>query len=381
MKIAMVSPYALDVVGGVQSHVLALSESLVRLGEDVVVLAPSRAGLQARETLGGVRIIDLGRATTVPVNGSRAPIAVAPGIVRRVRREIRQLAPDLLHVHEPLVPLVGPAALLSESPARVGTFHAFAEGGALRRMYRLARCAGRPVIGRVDVLTAVSPVAASFHAAMLGLDVSTISVIPNGVDHERFATASRSRSMRDEVERLVFLGRLEPRKGPDVALDAFLTLAVQRPRLHLRVIGAGPLGPSLRARLHDAPLDVRHRVEFSGGVEPSALPGLLADADVAVLPARGGESFGIVLLEAMAAGLAVVATDITGYRPVARHEQEALLVPPGDAAALARSIARMMDDRPLRERLTQASRRRAATFDWPLVAQRVRAVYAVAAAH
>ncbi len=384
MRVALVSPYALDVVGGVQAHVLALADALLRAGDEVLVLGPSAGGELPSRTPGGVRIVEVGRSVPVPANGSRAPIALAPSAALRVRDVLRRAAPDVVHVHEPLVPLVGPAAALAPGAARVLTFHATADGGTLPHLYRAVRAPGRRVVDAADVLTAVSPVAAAFHARALGLDPTRLTIVPNGVDVARFAVhADGARdAARDgrSGQHLVFLGRLEPRKGADTVVRAFLLLAGDRPDLRLRVLGDGPLAGELQRIVADAPDDVARRVDLSGRADPAALPRLLADADVALLPARGGESFGIVLLEAMAAGLPIVATDIPGYRAVARHEREALLVPPGDPVALARAAARLLDDVELAERLVRAGSRRAAEHDWAVVADRMQQIYAFACA-
>lgn len=380
MRVALVSPYALDVVGGVQAHVLALADALARAGEEVLVLGPSASGALPKCTPGGVRIVSVGRTVAVPANGSRAPVALGPMSVRRVRDVLRRAAPDAVHVHEPLVPLVGPAAALAPGAARVLTFHATAEGGALPHLYRAVRAPGRLVVDAADTLTAVSPVAAAFHARALGIEPASIAVVPNGVDVARFAAHLQGDRERKDGPRLVFLGRLEPRKGADTVVRAFLHLAGERADVRLRVVGDGPLMGEMRRLVADAPVDVADRVELAGRADPASLPGLLADADVALLPARGGESFGIVLLEAMAAGLPIVATDIPGYRAVARHEREALLVPPGDPDALARATARMLDDPALTARLIRAGLRRAAEHDWAVVAARMQEVYACATA-
>ena len=382
MRVALVSPYALDVVGGVQGHVRALAVALRRSGVEVIVLGPSSDGRTVADALPGERPMHVvGRTVGVPANGSRAPVALEPSAALRVRRLLRRAAPDVVHVHEPLVPVLGPVALTAGVGARVATFHASADAGALPRLYRAARGPGRRVVARAHALTAVSPVAAAFHARMLGLDAGRLVVVPNGVDVGRFANVRPSDATRPEpadVSRLVFLGRLEPRKGADVAVRAFLRLAPDRPALTLRVLGDGP-GRSELERLRDAaPADVARRLDIAGRADPGELPSLLADGDVAVLPARGGESFGIVLLEAMAAGLLVVATDIPGYRDVARPDREAVLARPDDAGSLAEAIARVLDDPGLRARLRPAARARAAEHDWSVVAQRMRDVYASA---
>lgn len=381
MRVAIVSPYDLDVVGGVQAHVHALAAALRQGGDELLVLGPGRSGSRSSDPDGPITL-GLGGSVAVPANGSRAPLGLDPRVVGRLRRFLRRAQPDVVHVHEPLVPLVGPAAVLALDVPRVLTFHATAEGGALPRLYRAVRVPARRIVAQADALTAVSPVAAAFHARMLGLDPARFEVVPNGVDVGRFAptTAERGGPGAGEAGRpreplVVFLGRLEHRKGADVAVRAFLRLAADRPDVHMRVLGDGPLAPAI-ARLRDAaPPEVAKRIDLYGRAAPDALPALLAAADVVVLPSRGGESFGIVLLEAMAAHVPIVATDIPGYRAVARHDREALLVPPDDAVALAVALGRVLDDPMLAARLRTAGRARAEQHDWSAVAERMRQVY------
>lgn len=380
MRIALVSPYALDVAGGVQAHVRSLAAALQRGGDEVLVVGPT-AGAVGDGTgaeAGPVRVHTVGRTASVPANGSRAPVALGPTAALRLRGLLRRAAPDVVHVHEPLVPALGPAAVLATGAARVLTFHATAEGGALPRLYRAVRRPARRVVAGGDALTAVSPVAAAFHARMLGIDPEGIAIVPNGVDVARFAPEAPEEPREHPL--LVFLGRLEHRKGADVAVDAFLRLAARRDGVRMRVLGGGPLGDALARRRAAAPPAIAQRLELVGPVAPEVLPELLRSADVAVLPARGGESFGIVLLEAMAADLAVVATDIPGYRAVARAGREALLVAPDDPDALAGAMERVLDDPALAGSLRDAGRLRAAEHDWAVVAERTRAVYAEAVA-
>jgi len=383
VRIAILSPYDLDVVGGVQAHVLALAEALHATGDRVLVLGPGRV----RRTDGGPRTIGLGGSVTVPANGSRAPLALDPRVALRLPALLHRAQPDVVHVHEPFVPVIGPAAALGREVPRVLTFHASAEGGALPYLYRAVRGPARRIVAQAGALTAVSPVAAAFHARMLGLPSERLEVVPNGVDVARFASAGDTTTVRRDAVRersgtgrgvgptVVFLGRIEHRKGADVAVRAFLRLAGERPEVRLRVLGDGPLAPKLERLRSAAPDDVAARLELVGRVEPRDLPAMLAAADVVMLPSRGGESFGIVLLEAMAADVAIVATDIPGYRAVARHDREALLVPPDDEVALAAGVARLLDDPSLAARLRANGRVRADEHDWEVVARRMQQVY------
>ena len=389
MRIAIVSPYDLDVVGGVQAHVHALAAALHRSGDETIVLGPGQRDSSERRSDGGPVVLGVGGSIAVPANGSRAPLALDPRAALRLRRLLRDVRPDVVHVHEPLVPLIGPVAVRALDVARVLTFHASAERGTLPRLYRAVRGPARRIVAQADLLTAVSPVAAAFHARMLGLDVARLEVVPNGVDVARFAVrAGPGRATpdgRDDARGdargtqhgpvIVFLGRLEHRKGADVAVRAFLRLAAERPHVRMRVLGDGPMTPVLERLRASAPSDVAARLELVGRADPQDLPGLLADADVAVLPSRGGESFGIVLLEAMAADVPIVATDIPGYRDVARNDREALLVAPDDEVALAAGVARLIDEPALAARLRSAGRARADEHDWQVVAERMRDVY------
>jgi phosphatidyl-myo-inositol alpha-mannosyltransferase len=407
VRIVLVSPYDLGVAGGVQAHVVALARALRAAGDEVHVLGPGRAVSASDEHSDGMTVL-LGGAVAVPANGSRAPVAIHPAVVRRTRQALRRLAPDIVHVHEPLVPLVGPAAALLPVAPTVLTFHAHAERGPLIPAYRALRPLGRRVVAAASGLTAVSAVAAGFHATALGIDAGRLRIVPNGVDVARFAPPCRpapadlDRSSdldaspghdlgpsagldagagQDQAEQarvVLFVGRLEHRKGPDVVLEAFLRLARTDRRLLLRIAGDGPLAPQLQARLGAGPSDVAERVVLLGRVDADDLTRELSGADVVAVPSRGGESFGIVLLEAMAAGAALVASDIGGYRDVARAGQEALLVPPDDPAALAAALSVVLAGGPEVGARIAAGRSRAAAHDWTVIATTMREVYRAA---
>jgi len=370
VKVAIVSPYDLSVPGGVQSHIEQLAAWLSARGDQVLILGPGEAPIRpATSTTAGQ--VPLGAARGVPFNGSVAPIALGPGAAAGTVRALRALSPDVVHVHEPLVPMVGLGAVFGSPAPVVATFHAWSDQD---RLYRIARPLGRAVLQRVAVPLAVSAAAAAYHAGALGVAPETFRTVPNGVEVARFAAA------RDEVgaermpgpPRLVFVGRLEPRKGALLLADAYRQLLTHHPDATLTIVGDGPERAELERRLAAVPAG---QARLLGRVTGTDLARELAGADVAVAPALGGESFGIVLLEAMAAGTAVVAADLAGYRSVVTDGQDGLLFPVGDATRLADALSGLLADPARRAALVEAGIRTAAAHDWGVVADRVRAAY------
>jgi phosphatidylinositol alpha-mannosyltransferase len=361
MRIVQVSPFSWDVPGGVQAHVRQLTAHLESRGHDVTVLAPGKQPFE-RE---GVRIV--GRAVPVPSNGSVARICFSPQSAREVERVLRVIRPDIIHVHEPVAPSTGMFAVQRANAPVVATFHSnVPEDWPQGLMYRMAVPLVRPVWNRIDHRLAVSSAARDSVQARLG--GLPIEILPNGIDVQRFAAAAPARLRPGR--HLLFVGRLEPRKGFPVIVRAFAHLARRHRDLRLLVVGAGD-----DDALDELPEAVRSRVEMLGRVPDSRLPGLYQAADLFVSPALGGESFGIVLVEAMAAGLPVVASDIDGYRDVVRHGREALLVPPGDDVALADAIERLLGDPGLAGSLGTRGSRRALEFDWAAIGDRLEEIY------
>jgi phosphatidyl-myo-inositol alpha-mannosyltransferase len=366
VKVALVSPYALSVPGGVQAHVTALAAALRELGHEVVVVGPG--GSEATDL--GEHTVTVGRVTSVPFNGSVAPVALSPVAARSTRRALAAIGPDVVHVHEPAVPWVGVAAATTDVAPVVGTFHAWSDDV---RLYRAARPITRRVVGRVAVRLAVSEAAAGYHARALGVPDSSFRVVPNGVDVDRFAGARPFEGFRHpERPTLLFVGRLEPRKGLATLVRAFTRLKTDRPELQLLVVGEGPERARCEALL---PPGLRRDVRFLGRVPHEDLPRYYATCDLYVAPSLGGESFGIVLLEAMAAGRPVVASDIPGYRCVATDGRQGRLVPPDDHAALATAIGALLDNRVLRDAMAEDGRRTVARYDWTQVAAEVADAY------
>jgi phosphatidyl-myo-inositol alpha-mannosyltransferase len=363
VRILLACPYAWDAPGGVQVHVRQLGTRLLERGHDVIALTPSRG----RPTERWVRSV--GRPLAVPYNRSVAPICFSPASARRVRAAIRALAPDVVHAHEPLAPSTSMFALRAAAWAGVpvvATFHAGAERSLL---FDLAAPALRRLARGLEVRIAVSRAAAAFAERRIG---DGFVMVPNGVDVERFASARPARL--PPGRRILFVGRMDERKGFRVAVDAFRRLAERHPDLLLVGIGSGREAAAARS----APGDIARRIVLVGAVPNDDLPPFEAAADVFVAPSVGGETFGVVLVEAMAAGLPVVASDIPGYDEVLEDGVEGLLVPPRDPAALAEAVSRILDDAELAKRLGEAGRVRANGYAWGSVTDRIEALYASA---
>jgi phosphatidylinositol alpha-mannosyltransferase len=344
VKVAVVSPYSFSAWGGVQDQVVGLVEWLRGAGYDAWAIGPGPGGPA------GTRHV--GRGVTVPGNRSRAPIALAPHTGRRVRDAI--VGADVVHIHEPLMPLVGWAALRAPGPARrIGTFHADPPPW-VRRAYRLGAPLARRWLEGLDAITAVSSVAAG---ALDGL--AEPEIIPNAVAVAAYEPAPQRR------ERTVaFVGRDEPRKGLDVLLRAWDSVRDAVPGAHLDVAGA---------RRPDRP-----GVRFHGRVTEEEKHALLNGSDVFCAPNLGGESFGIILVEGMAGGAAVVASALDSFAAVL--DDAGVLVPAGDHAALAEALIDVLTRDGFRRELQTRARMRAARFDRDVVFAQYAALYGGGAA-
>ncbi len=343
LRVGLVSPYDMSVPGGVQQITLELAEELLRLGDEVVLL-----GAGNKASLGGPGLDEVtvltGRPLRVRANDSLVPLTVTPSW-RRVRRALADV--DVVHVHEPLVPTLGWLALSADKPT-VATFHADPPKWA-RRLYEKAPYVGRRM--RRALLTAVSETAAEAIPAEWG----SVRIIPNGID-----TASYSLPVGRVDRRVCFLGRDEPRKGLEVLLRAWPQITERIPQAELKVIGA------------NRP-DSLDGVEYLGRVSRGEKKRLLASSLVYAAPNTGGESFGIVIAEAMASGCAVVCSDLPAFRAVLGDAGR--LVPIGDPDMLADAVCSLLS-RPQEARaLGGAARARASIFDWSVVGAAYREVY------
>ena len=357
MRVSIISPYSLSVPGGVQGQVLGLARALRRRGVDARVIGPS----DGPPPEPGVTTV--GPSVRMVSNGSIAPMARLQRVAsERTLEAIRCFEPEVLHLHEPLVPGTCGSALIGTEIPKVGTFHAAGEDGhpAYKALKKIATSAARQLTMR----TAVSEDARKMAETAVG---GSYILLPNGVDVDQFTKATPWPSPRPAV---LFLGRHEPRKGLGVLLDAWVGL--DRDAV-LWVASDGPETETLRAR--NTP-----NVEWLGRITDEERAARLKGAAVFCAPALGQESFGIVLLEAMAAGTAVLASDIPGYRNVAHPDRDALMVPPGDPEALRVALRRLLDADELRARLVAAGEQRVAEFSLDHLAERFVTVYETAIA-
>jgi phosphatidylinositol alpha-mannosyltransferase len=356
VNVVIVCPYSWSVPGGVANHVSSLAGRLRDRGHTVEILAPADTP--------SAEIRSLGRSVGIPYNGSVARVAFGPRVALRTRRAMKRVRPDVVHVHEPFAPSAGMLALLTAAAPVVATFHSSAPES---RAYKAAAPILRPLWRKIAVKIAVSEEARRTVERAFGPGAR---VIPNGIALERFANLTPPAG---DNQRILFIGRLEPRKGAGILLDAFKGVAARVPEASLMFVGEGPERKALEREA--AGLDVA----FHGRLEHEELAAALERSAVLCAPSLGGESFGIVLLEAMAAGRPVVASDIPGYAAVARDGIDALLVPPGDAAALASVLTALLRDPARARAMGVAGRERAARFSWDVVAGEVEQAYREAA--
>lgn len=406
MNIGLVSPYSWDIPGGVNRHVEQLALYLRERGHRVTVIAPGGLDDEGFYSAGG--------SFPVSANRSVANISFGPRVAARVRRFVTANPFDVLHLHEPLVPSVSMLALLYSRAANVGTFHAAREGGSLG--YFLARPLLKSLASRLHLRAAVSEAALNLVSRYFP---GEYRILPNGVDTRNFrpdgptlvdlqeAEASREKARpeakgegrimgegegfsgseekgtrgKGELEHtygdalrripvlerdafyIIFVGREEPRKGLQVLLRALPRIRRTYPEVRLLVVGVEDTGKRGEG------------VIWLGRLPDAVLPAAYRTARLMVAPALGRESFGIVLLEAMACGLPVVASDISGYRSVVQSGVQGLLVPPGDVEALAEAVVSLVKDEARRERMAEAGLARADDHSWYKLVIKVEEAY------
>jgi phosphatidylinositol alpha-mannosyltransferase len=364
MRIGIVSPYSFDTPGGVQNHVRDLAETLIALGHDVNVLAPG----SDEEPLPPY-LTPAGRSLAVRYNGSVARLSFGPISAARVRRWLTTGRFDVIHVHEPITPSLSMLAVLTTRGPVVATFHT-----AMTRSRAMAAAQGllQIVLEKITARIAVSSLARRVQVEHLD---GGAWEIPNGVVVAKYANAEPLPGWPGDGGAIGFLGRFtEERKGFPLLVTAFAKLAADRPRLRLLVAGPGDEDELLEA----LPTEVRDRVTFLGKVSEEDKARMLRSVDIYAAPNTRGESFGMILTEAMAAGTAIVASDLDAFRRVLDGGQAGVLFPNGDADALADQIGALLDDPARRARLVTHARTVVGAYDWPVVARQVLEVYASA---
>jgi len=360
MRIGMVCPYSFDVPGGVQSHVLQLAEVMHARGHEVSVLAPSSPHVKLPDY-----VVSGGKAVAIPYNGSVARLRFGPATHRMVRRWLMQGDFDVLHLHEPNAPSLSMLALnIAEGPI-VATFHTSTTKSLTLTVFEpILRPMHEKIVGRI----AVSDLARRWQMEALGSDAVEI---PNGVDVASFANAPLLDGYPRPGKSVLFLGRFgEPRKGMAVLLGALPTLAKRFPDIEILIVGRGD-----EDELREEAGKLAGHLRFLGQVDDAQKASAMRSADVYCAPHIGGESFGIVLVEAMAAGTAVVASDLNAFRRVLVDGTAGRLVPVDDAAGLAAGLVEVLDDDVVRARYVEAATVAVRRYDWSVVARQIMRVY------
>ena len=350
LRIGIVSPYSLTVPGGVQQQVLGLARSLRAKGHEVRVLGPCDGPPP------DAFVTPLGNSLPTAVNGSIAPLAPDASAALRTIRALNDEAFDVVHVHEPLVPGPSLTALLVKMAPVVATFHSAGESAAYRTFSRQLKW----VASRIDIRVAVSKDAVELAQRYIGGDYE---VLFNGIELGDYSTPSTS----PRENAIFFIGRHEERKGLSNLLEA---LAQLPPDVRLWIASDGPQTAELKIRFGSD-----SRIEWLGRISDSEKISRMSRASVFCAPSLHGESFGVVLLEAMAAGTPVVASNLDGYRNVATDDETALLVETGNVASLASALARVLDDSQLAARLTANGREHAQRFSMDALADRYIEMY------
>ena len=365
MRIGMVCPYSFDVPGGVQSHVLQLAEVMRARGHDVSVLAPASVDSDVPDY-----VVSGGKAVPIPYNGSVARLRFGPATHRKVKKWLADGDFDVLHLHEPNAPSLSMLALMIAEGPIVATFHTSTTKSLTLSVFQgILRPWHEKIVGRI----AVSDLARRWQMEALGSDAVEI---PNGVDVSAIASAPLLAGYPRPGRTVLFLGRYdEPRKGMEVLVGALPAVVERFGGVEVLVVGRGD-----EDALRDSAGDLAGHLRFLGQVDDAEKASALRSADVYCAPNTGGESFGIVLVEAMAAGTPVVASDLDAFRRVLCDGEAGRLVPVADCDALASALIEVLGDDRLRSRYVTAAAAAVRRYDWPVVADEIMLVYETVAA-
>jgi len=363
MKIALVSPYDFVYPGGVANHIFSLGRHLVRMGHEVKYIAPASKTIPSL----GDSLISIGKPQSIPTSGSIARVPISPGLVPGIKTVLEKENFDIIHLHEPLMPMLCAGVLLHSRTVNVGTFHAFDGNPGYNFLKPISTLILNKLIQKLDCRIAVSQPAMEFVSKHFP---GNYHITPNGVDTKHFSpNVAPIDEFCDGKLNILFVGRLEKRKGADYLLKAYQL--VKRDISNSRLIIVGP-GTRLRSKYEKIVErnDLRD-VVFAGFTSYDDLPRYYKTADVFCAPATGWESFGIILLEAMAVGKPVIASNIPGYASVLTHGVEGLLVPPKDEEKLTQALTLLLTDESLRQQMGAKGILKAGEYDWEHVAQEV----------
>jgi phosphatidylinositol alpha-mannosyltransferase len=362
LKIALVAPYDLSVPGGVNAHIRSLASSLRKLGHEVIVYGPAskRDALEPDE-------VGLGGALNVHVGGTVSGMGLNPILDRKVGKVLQAEDFDVIHIHEPLTPILPWLFLRNARAPKVGTFHVHREEG--HSVYAAFSWYLKRWAKRLDYRIAVSEAARQTVSRYFPGDYD---MLPNGVDVARYRDPGPSPQLPPGHRNIVFVGRLEGRKGLEYLIRAMPRVLAEVPCARLIVVGDGP---ERKACEELVAAIAPSAVHFAGAVDDDAKVGYLQAADIFCSPATHGESFGIVLLEAMAAGRPIVASAIEGYAGLLVADDAGLLVPPRDPEALASALVHLLHDEAARLQLGQRAAAAALKYDWLSIAGRIEEIY------
>jgi phosphatidylinositol alpha-mannosyltransferase len=366
VRLAIVSPYSWDVPSGVNNHVASLVSQLERRGHEVWIVAPAGTATRAAKNLPD-NFICAGRTFPVRSNGSVAYANGWPLMLQKMGRILARQEFDLVHVHEPTIPSVGCSATMAAKVPVVGTFHA---AGGASTYYQRWRPLAERILGCLTVRIVVSEAARD---CVIGHFPAEYRVIPNGIDVQTYAVARDGKEVRG---RILFIGRPEPRKGLQILVEAFGKLRQRVPGASLSLVG--PTSQELHAlmsRSRGSSSEDFRGITALGRLPLEAKLDQMRQAQILCAPSLGGESFGIILTEALAAGLPAVASDIPGYRAVLAEGAAGVLVPPGDPAALENALFSTLRDPELRRDLAAGGAVRAERYSWDRVINQVVEAY------
>ena len=363
MKIALVSPYDFSYPGGVNIHVSSLSHQFTKMGHETKIIAPASGSVGYDS--GFIRI---GRTIPVPAGGTICRVSVSLRLGPKIKSILKREKFDVLHLHEPFMPMLCSAMLRFSNTANVATFHAFGGNPGYRFGQPISTIMLRRRLHKLDGKIAVSHAALEFASQHIP---GYYNIIPNGVDLNLFnPDVSPIDEFCDGKLNILFVGRMEPQKGVDYLIKAYKKVKEEIPNSRLIIVGPGTrlLG---KYKKEVERCGLRDDVVFVGGKPQNELPRYYKTADIFCAPATGLESFGIILLEAMALGKPIVATDIDGYREILNHGVEGLLVPPRDEKTLAWALISLLNDKPLRKKMGTNAIAKAAEYSWENVSQKI----------